>query len=261
LISLRAVALAGASLFATSEAFGDDSVGVREIPVNVVLPDASLARNLQARQFIAKFKTEPLQILSVTTDSGPRRVVFVLDTAKENSKAARRIEAGVMSSILSRARSQDSFALITAHGARRKVPFGESREALRQAVEAIEQGPSGRNELSRVLDAIHEAVGWLQPSQPGDAAIVVAMGIEKPPGDSFAKIRDALNAAGVRLFGLQLGQPITLYIHSNVMRQAGGGLTFDTDLQANTQSLDALTAAAGGFTQLENTDSATKVLN
>jgi hypothetical protein len=83
--------------------------------------------------------------------------------------------------------------------------------------------------------------------------------LRSPPGISFAKTRDELNAAGVRLFGLQLGKPVIAHIHSNVTRQSGGGLTLDTDRQANTQSLDTLTAASGGFTPLENTDSARKV--
>jgi hypothetical protein len=235
--------------------FADDSICVREIPVNVVLPDASLVRNLGKEQFAAKLKIQFLQVTNIKTDNGPRRIVFVLDTAKENSEAIRKIESGVVSSILAKAREQDTFALITVHGLHKEVRFSETRDVLLQISQAIAQRPNGKNELSGVLDGIHQTIGWLQPRQPGDAIIVVAPNIENPIGISFANIRAELNASGIRLFGLQLDRPIAGYVHSNLSHAINGSLNINSDIQANEQSLDALTAATGGFTLLEDTDS------
>jgi hypothetical protein len=75
-----------ATLLICSKVFAEDTNCLREIPVNVVLPDAAI---------------------------GPRRIVFVVETAKSNSAAVRRIEAAVVAEIVASARPQDSFALLT----------------------------------------------------------------------------------------------------------------------------------------------------
>lgn len=256
---LPLVALAYAALLVLGTVRSDDRVCLRQLPVNVVLPDGALARNLHTTQFVTKIKAETQQVVSVKSDHAPRRVVFVVDTAKENSDAVRKIEAEIISAILAKSEGQDSFALLTAHGARREVRFGESRDVLLNSIQAIAQPPRGKNELSGVLDAVHAALGWLQPTQPGDAIVVVADKIEGHVGIGFAKIRDELSNAGVRLFGFQIGTPLLGYVNTKLERQPSGGITVQSDIAANTESLDALTAASGGFTLLENTDSDRKV--
>ena len=69
-----------ATLLICSNVFAEDPNCLREIPVNVVLPDAVIVRKLRPEQFIANIKSEPAPIASVIPDNGPRRIVFVVET-------------------------------------------------------------------------------------------------------------------------------------------------------------------------------------
>jgi hypothetical protein len=116
-----------ATLLICSKVFAKDTNCLREIPVNVVLPDAAIVRKLRPEQFTANIKNQPAPIAWVIPDNSPRRIVFVVETAKSNSQAVRRIQAAIVAEIVASARPQDSFALLTAHGARREVRFGEAQ--------------------------------------------------------------------------------------------------------------------------------------
>ena len=48
-----------AILLIGSNVFAEDTNCLREIPVNVVLPDTAIVRKLRAEQFIANIKNEP----------------------------------------------------------------------------------------------------------------------------------------------------------------------------------------------------------
>jgi hypothetical protein len=108
-----------ATLLICSTVFAEDTNCLREIPVNIVLPDAAIVRKLRLEQFLANIKNQPAPIASVIPDNSPRRIVFVVETAKSNSEAVRRIEAAIVGEIVASARPQNSFELLTAHGARR----------------------------------------------------------------------------------------------------------------------------------------------
>jgi len=69
-----------ATLLICSNVFAEDPNCLREIPVNVVLPDAAIVRKLRPEQFIANIKNEPAAIASVIPDNGPRRIVFLVET-------------------------------------------------------------------------------------------------------------------------------------------------------------------------------------
>jgi hypothetical protein len=205
-----------------SNVFAEDTNCLREIPVNVVLRDAAIVRKLRPEQFIASIKNEQAPIASVIPDNGPRRIVFVVETAKSNSEAVRRIEAAMVAEIVASARPQDSFALLTAHGPRREVRFGEAHGKLGSVIQELGEAAKGKKEFSGVLDAVQEATGWLQPHHPGDAIVVISSGIEKPPGISYEKVRDELTSAGIRLFGFQLSTFISGHVSTGLAGLPGG---------------------------------------
>src|SRR5689334_3068412 len=86
-----------------------------ELPVNIVNRDGRLLRNLKSDQFTAEYKhgNSP-KILSVSEDSGPRRVLLVLETGSGVPSRILKVESSVVSNVLSEARHEDSFALLTA---------------------------------------------------------------------------------------------------------------------------------------------------
>src|SRR5262249_41555616 len=100
------------------------------IPVNVVLSDASLIRHLQQDAFVARSGENSLAIRSVESDAASRRIVVVVENGKHVNAAARQMDMSILARILGDARTEDSFAFVTATGPLKKIPFGAPRESL-----------------------------------------------------------------------------------------------------------------------------------
>ena len=230
----------------------------RAIPVNVVLPNGGLIRRLPGDGFVAQDKKEPIRIQSVTTDTGPRRIVFVAEDGKPMPKAARKIESEVILDILSKARAEDSFALVSARGPEEKVQFGASRDAVKAAAQELENQPKGKNREEGVLDALLEATTWLQPPRPGDSIVLITMGLESPHEAGFSKVRRALADGRIRVFGFLLGQLVAGYSSPTPINVtlATGGMFMPTDgISLNRENVFALALSSGGVVSQENTDS------
>jgi hypothetical protein len=140
-----------------------------DIPVNVVMPDGGLVRDINADAFVARRGTESLAIRSVNLDAGPRRIVFVVENGKNVNTAGRRVEAAVLRGIVDNARTTDSFSLLTAMGPRREVPLDATREAVLSAIDELSSPAKGSSQARPILDSVLEAATWLQPAQPGDS--------------------------------------------------------------------------------------------
>ncbi len=171
------------------------------------LPNWTLARNLPAGAFLAYDGKHQISVRSVTTESAPRRIVFVIENGSKMTSAGRTVEAAVMKDILSRGRPGDSLALLTAGGPPLELPFGSSREALLAAAADLRNPPQGQGSEGGVLDAVLQAAGWLQPPQAGDSIFLMAMHLEGKSKVSFSKVQATLAAGPVRLFGFQFGSP------------------------------------------------------
>jgi len=112
------------------------------------------------------------------------------------------ISANILTQIVSQARPEDAFALITARG--------ESRDVLLNALHDLTA--KGEAQDSGVRDAVQQGVAWLQPRQKGDAILLHTMGIESYSRTNFRKVRDALEPWGIRLFGMQFGPIVAGYV-------------------------------------------------
>lgn len=236
-----------------ARAYAEDPPCVVNVPVNVMTPDNALVRGLDEHSLVARNTGGPLTIQSFSIDRGPRRIVFVLETGQSIPEAARKIATSVISGILSSARAEDSFALLTAHGPRKELRFGTSRDTLQTNLDELAMRPHARNETGGVLDAVLEAVGWLQQPQPGDAIVLVTMGIESPSRTGYGKVRDALAEGGVRLFGFQLGPVLAGYYDTSLIFLPGGVIR-PSAIMPNEESLFALASGAGGFAFVENAE-------
>lgn len=211
--------------------------------------------NLGAKAFLAGNKKSPIPILSATYDRGPRRIIFVVENAKKMPPGARRIEAAVIPHILSKARPEDSFALLTARGPRVELHFGSSRDAIRAAAEELRNPPHGKSDGQGVLDAVLEATTWLQPPQPGDSIFLITLRLEGKHRANFSTVRAAVAAGRIRVFTFQLGEvfirnPDTIsspaFGESWDMATFGQGLSF-------VQAL-ALSRESGGWAVVENAE-------
>jgi hypothetical protein len=226
------------------------------LPVSVYMPDGALIRKLEKNQFEVKSKQGPVPILSVSSDRGPRRIVFVVETGTHVNSAARIIESKVIGEIVAETRPEEALGLLTARGSLDDVALGADHGQLAKAALALEEKNTGPNRQRGVLDALAEAVRWLQPSQPGDAIVVMTMGIERDDSrTSFKKIRDELASRNIRLFGFHLGMMIAGSAYTTIWGLPGGrGFTARGDVEPNEQSLTALGVQSGGFVFVESTE-------
>jgi hypothetical protein len=224
-----------------------------DFPVNVILPDGALVRKLSPETFIAHGKHGPIPVESVTIDTGARRVLFVVETGKSLPAAARRIQATVLSEIMSNARPEDSFALLTARGPRVAVDFSSSRDQLKGALEELGLPPGGKDQGGGVLDTLIEAADWFHQPQPGDSIVVMTMGIESPHRVSYSQVRDSLAVRLIRLFGFQLGQIIGGYYQTGISIAPNGSTMPSASIAPNRENVFALSHESGGTIFLENT--------
>lgn len=190
------------------------------------------ARDLPPDAFAAHDHREPVPVLSAEADRGPRRIVFVVEKGKKVSAAARQVETAAVTAILSNARTEDSFALLTAGGSRVALPLGSGRDAIRRAVEDLSRPGLGGAEGRDVRDALLEAATWFGSPQPGDSIFLLSRPLG---GGRTRRVHSALGRGGIRLFSLGLG---TL-VHS----------TFDALLLA--PPLELSEESGGGWEQIE----------
>jgi hypothetical protein len=220
------------------------------VPVLVVLPDYSLVRDLGRESFVARDKHGAVHIDAVETHRGPRRLLFVVETGKQLSPEARKVEAEAISEILKRGSAEDRFALLTSRGPRRELHFGASKEKLAEAIHEIEVDTGGKNQDGGIRDTILEAIREFQPGQDGDAIVAVTTGIEKDSNASYQKVRESLIKAHIRLFGVQIGAYFAGYFGTGMV----GSRYLSSWTASNQESLFALTEQTGGFVIWENTE-------
>jgi hypothetical protein len=225
------------------------------IAVNAVLPDGKLIRGLKRESLVAQAKVGSVQIDSITSDIGPRRFLFVLDTGHDLPSDTKKAEAEVASYIVSGADTTDSFALTTARGERIDVHFDEGREKLIAAFRRIEEGPKGPGNEEGALDAVMEALDWFQTPQVGDTIVLMASEIEHNKRTAYSKVTRALADRHTRLFGLLLGPMILGTIYEQFGTDYRGRFTATSDVVANDQNLSTLSWDSGGYLLVENAKS------
>lgn len=182
------------------------------------------ALNLPAEAFLARDGRRPDVVQSAKIERGPRRIVFVADDGRDVSLEGRKIESSVIRAILSGARPQDSFALLTTPQPLASLPFGVSRETLRAAAGKLTSSKSRPSSKRGVLDAVLEATTWLQPPRPGDSIFLMTTGLDAKHRASLSQVRQALAAGGIRVFGFELQTPSC---NSNLAPCGPTGFFFD----------------------------------
>lgn len=202
------------------------------------------AHGLPLQPFAPHDEHRPIAVLSADVDRGPRRIIFVVENGKQVTPSARQVGAAGLTTILSHARPEDSFALLTAGGLRVAVPFGSSPDSLRAAIAQLWRPRPAGAQSGNLADALLEAATWFGSPQAGDSVFLVARRIA---GGRAHRVRSALAAGRIRLFTLGVG---TL-IHSatdagfwetpllELSEESGGGWEQVEDLPRKGDATDA----------------------
>jgi hypothetical protein len=219
--------------------------------MNVVLPNGKTVEGLKMQNLDGRTKHATIAIDSLTFDTSPRRILLVLDMGRDLAADARRAQLEIVSYLVSGGRETDSFGLITARGALRKVGFEKGHAAVSAAIAELHDKKAAPFTDTGILDAVLEGTNWFQSPAPGDAIIVMASEIEKNKSARYAQVANALAKNKIRLFSIALG-PIMAGTYFSPLRPFAPhneGWAFI----ANEENLSALTWNSGGYMLFEET--------
>lgn len=173
------------------------------VPVGIVNGNGESFHGLSAAEFFGRAGKAQVDLKGMTFDSGPRRIVLVVDTSKKLSGETRKAEKTLVETLLNAARPQDSFAMITARGPQQVVKFGEAHSAFIEALPEEAEAAHGKEQ--GVLDAVMQAIKLFGESKPGDSVVVIAADLGGSRTTNAKKVASALEEHQIRMFGLALG--------------------------------------------------------
>jgi hypothetical protein len=222
-----------------------------EVPVSPISISGDIFRGLNAEDFVAHIQKKPVVVKAATYDDGPRRILLVVDTSKKLSSDTRKAEDLMIQAILAGANPQDSFALLTARGPGKDVPFTTDHNAITQALRDESKKASEQD----VLDAVMAGIEHFGEPQSGDAIVVIAAEMEKSHKTNEKLVAKALQDHHIRMFGLALAPVSTRNVTTggSMTSTVSQGLAWTTpgigDIIYNTgdENFFPLTVNSGGL--------------
>ncbi len=226
-----------------------DTACTVSLPSNVVVPDGRLIRGLNASQFVAQAKHGSATVIAATEDSEPRRILLVLETGRHVPERVRAAEYNIVADMLSEARSEDAFGLLTARGPKKELRFGQSRDAILAAVKELQTDTHSKGSSSGVLDTLMAAAVWFAQPKPGDAILLMSMGFESKHDASFKQVYKQLTDRRVRVFSLLLGTRLAGTISGGMISFTPGqsGWIMTPNYYPNREDEGALSWGSGGY--------------
>lgn len=224
-----------------------------DVPLGVVNLNVGPSPEFSVRDFKPVLEKQPLTVRSIAVDVGPRRILLVLDRFKKLSPDTRQAEQSIVKTLLSFARPDDQFALITVRGPQQFVPFTKDRDEILRAVATEDKSaPMAAGVLATLLKNI-EVFG---SPQPGDAIVAIAAGLGHNRSSRSHQFTSALLQRHIRFFGIALG-PVARYSLNPLNRtytifQSSGPnsslIAMMTPLsETGDHDFQPLTVATGGF--------------
>lgn len=174
-----------------------------EVPVGIVNGSGESFHGLSSADFSVRAGKTPVELKSMTFDSGPRRIILVVDTSKKLSAETLKAERSIVETLVNGARPQDSVAMVTGRGPQHIVKFGEEKSAFVEALPAEDESRHGKEQ--GVLDAVMQAIPLFGDSKPGDSIVVIAADLGGNRGTNARQVASVLEQHHIRMFGLALG--------------------------------------------------------
>jgi hypothetical protein len=199
--------LACASLLAAPALAQDPSCLHRQVPVNLVDHSGYPQRDIETAGLRGDFRGKPVQILSITKDARPRRIIILLDTSgsmleTENKKWMMALQvAGDATAFLP---PDSEVALYTfAEEIEETVDFARGRKAVAEKIIALKPGIKAVHSKSRTTalwDSLLKVLDGFGRSQPGDVVYLISDGGDNRSKTKPREVESAFIRAGVRLF-------------------------------------------------------------
>ena len=182
-----------------------DSCLDRTIPVNVYTERGEVFAPLTEANFQASAGGKPIRVTSATYDSGPRRVLIVIDVSGSMTQGdALKCGLAFTHDLISLASPRDSLALLTfSTRIEYVVTFGHSQETLLAEVNKLQDTDWGRVKGQRktaLPDALADALTTIKSPSVGDAICVVSDGLENAGQSDWSSVKSLLESSGIRLY-------------------------------------------------------------
>ena len=215
----------------------DDPCLRRVVPVNVVLPDGTRVRDLEAQNFKASIHGTSLRISSVTPELKPRRIMLVLDAsgsmigsgywATYLQVAANLVEGQPPATLIG--------LIVFSTQVNRVTPLTNDRDKVENELRSLQDASAAlpaRGSSTALWDSIRNASQLFGSHMGGDSIYALT-----DAGDNASKIRPTeldkvLVAQGIRLFSFSIAE-------------RGGGYTLE-ELGGPVYMLE-LVSDSGGF--------------
>ena len=221
---LRVFVLAIFTVFVVN-ALAQSSCGPAEIAIDVIQPSGAAIEGLAAADFSAEFKRQALTIQSLTYDSGPRRILIVMDETRDIPAEGRKAQMELVAGLIAAAQPADSLALLTARGAPHQVKFGADRSALLSAL-GENTGEQDKGKQLGVLDAVAEGITWFGEPRLGDTIVVLALDTEGNRKTNYSSVAKMLEEHRIRLFGVAFGHLILTNLSHATMATSREGFGY-----------------------------------
>lgn len=189
-------------LLASAFSFGE-RCSEPAVSLNVVGQNLIVRRDIRAEDLNVAVDGKRTQVVSLSLNSSPRRVLLMVDTSASMHPSAQKGGWGIALRTAAFAfdsiPSDASGALLTFGRGRQSqmASFRDRSELAPKIVELANQEPQGPTAL---LDSIDQALSLFQPAQLGDAIYLVTDGVDNRSNIPIRKLKEELIARGIRVF-------------------------------------------------------------
>jgi hypothetical protein len=193
----------------------------RTIPVNVYTDQGEAFTPLTAASFQASIGGKPVRVTSGTLDTGPRRILFLIDVSGSMTVGGN-LKCGLefTHDLISLTPLRDSLALLTFNDRIKDVvAFGASQEALLAEVKKLQDAEWGHGKTA-TIDALATALAMMKSPIVGDAICLVTDGGDNASQSNRSRVKALVESSGLRLFAFLPILPITS--RARTSEEAGG---------------------------------------
>jgi hypothetical protein len=167
-----------------------------------------MVEGLAASDLKATIGSKTVPVTNISTDSGPKRVVLVLDASRKVPEAEWEFEAEMASTLVRNARRDDRFALVLTGQETAPIPFQSADDIQRQLNELYSDRPQASDGSERNFDALKVAASALNPPSFGDVVFLFGHPEDDGSAATFDQIKQIILEGGMRFYGISFTDPL-----------------------------------------------------
>lgn len=190
----------------------NESCQHRTVPISAYDSQGRTIRGFAPSDFEAKYRKEPVRILSVVPDNRPHRVVILLDSSGGMGSVGRQALAAASDLAETQLPNTQVALIIFGEKINAQIDFSSGQSAVAGRLHQI---LSNENNISKffygrtaVFDSLIAGLRLLSNPTSADSLYLVSDAYDNSSHASFDQVSRQLNSSGVRLFLVAVFQPM-----------------------------------------------------